>query len=317
MKSTRQLRRLAFFPCIIMGMLILLPSPMLATEEFSLASGKECGHCHLDENGGGELTAAGAGYLAFLEAAETGQTGSGIFSLGSPVGRLTRLLMGYLHFVTAVFWFGTILYVHIVLKPAYAAGGLPRGEVRVGLVSMAVMAATGVVLTFYRLSSFTDLFSTRFGVLLAIKIAIFLAMAGSALLVVLVIGPRLRRAATQRPTISAGGDLTAQDLAACTGQNGQPALVAFQGGLYDVSASKLWKEGNHFRKHQAGADLTSVLAQAPHGEEKILAMPRVGNLLPDAARKIPARERLFYAMAYFNLANVFLIILILALWRWW
>jgi len=26
-----------------------------------------------------------------------------------------------------VMWFGTILYVHLLLKPAYAARGLPRG----------------------------------------------------------------------------------------------------------------------------------------------------------------------------------------------
>jgi len=37
-----------------------------------------------------------------------------------------RLAVGYIHFLTAIFWFGTILYVHLILKPTYAVGGLPR-----------------------------------------------------------------------------------------------------------------------------------------------------------------------------------------------
>lgn len=61
--------------------------------------------------------------------------------------RLVRLAAGYVHLLVGILWFGTILYVHLILKPAYAAHGLPKGEVKVGLFSMAVMAATGGVLT--------------------------------------------------------------------------------------------------------------------------------------------------------------------------
>jgi len=71
----------------------------------------------------------------------------------SGFARLFRLLVGTLHLLTAVFWFGTIFYVHLVLKPAYASKGLPRGEVRVGLASMAVMAVTGIYLTLMRFES--------------------------------------------------------------------------------------------------------------------------------------------------------------------
>ena len=41
---------------------------------------------------------------------------------------MVRLIIGYLHLLTAIAWFGTILYVHILLKPACAAKGLPKGE---------------------------------------------------------------------------------------------------------------------------------------------------------------------------------------------
>ena len=44
-------------------------------------------------------------------------------------------------------WFGTILYVHLLLKPAYAARGLPRGELMLGWTCIVMMAITGIVLT--------------------------------------------------------------------------------------------------------------------------------------------------------------------------
>jgi hypothetical protein len=71
-------------------------------------------------------------------------------------------------------------------------------------------------------------------------------------------------------------------------------------------------------KHSAGNDLTDMLKNAPHGEDKILAMPQVGMLQMTAEK--PARlfhERLFYFFAYMNLVLVFVITFIIALWRWW
>lgn len=45
----------------------------------------------------------------------------------------SRLLIGSLHTLFGVFWFGTILYVDLILKLGYASRGLPRGEVKLGL----------------------------------------------------------------------------------------------------------------------------------------------------------------------------------------
>ena len=148
---------------------LFLAKPLLATEQYARATGKACSACHLDHAGGGELNAAGKTYLASL--ARTASPAS-----AGTVTRFCRLVAGYLHMITAFLWFGTILYVHLVLKPAYAAHGLPKGEVRVGLVSMAVMAVTGT----FSLSCGSilhTLFHTHFGVLLIIKITIFLIMA--------------------------------------------------------------------------------------------------------------------------------------------
>ena len=69
--------------------------------------------------------------------------------------------------------------------------------------------------------------------------------------------------------------------------------------------------------HPAGTDLTEALKLAPHGEDKVLAMPLVDSLLETGInRERPLHEKVFFFMAYMNLTMVFCIVLILALWRW-
>ncbi len=119
-------------------------------------TGKKCSFCHLDPAGGGELTEAGQAFFAQHEKS----AGS---ARPSAASRVFHFVVGFLHLLTAIFWFGTILYVHLVLKPAYASSGLPRGEVRVGLASMAVMAVTGGILAVYRIHSLHTLLHTHFG----------------------------------------------------------------------------------------------------------------------------------------------------------
>jgi predicted heme/steroid binding protein len=299
----------------IVGLFLLcsyiLSAPYLAgaTEEFAKQTGHACSYCHLDPGGGGELTVAGKAYAA------TRQDSTTQSQPGLPT-KLFRLVIGYLHFLTAIFWFGTILYVHLVLKPAYAAGGLPRGELRVGIISMLVIGTTGAILTWYRVTSVDMLIHTRFGILLVVKICLYLTMVLSALFVITVIGPRLK-AKRKDPTVTnITGDLTQEELAACDGKDGRPAYFAFEGKIYDATQSKLWKNGVHMGRHQAGSNLTEALQQAPHGADKVTTMAAVGNLVVTGPRKTPLHERVFYFMAYMNLVMVFSIVLILSLWRW-
>lgn len=294
---------------LFMAFMLCTSQRACATEEYAKQTGRQCSSCHLDPAGGGELTTSGRTFYATLHAkTEIPKTSMFIWGI--------HLLVGYIHFLTAVFWFGTILYVHLVLKPAYAASGLPRGEMRVGIISMAVMGVTGGVLTFYRVNSVDTLIHSRFGILLIIKVSLYLVMVISAAFVITVIGPQLKAKRRQPLPPAESGDLSPEELALCDGKEGVPAYFAFEGKVYDATMSRLWQQGVHMGRHNAGNDLTEALKQAPHGQDKATAMREVGKLIAAGPGKKELHERVFYFMAYMNLTIVLVIILILSLWRW-
>jgi len=68
-----------------------------------------------------ELNPAGKAYLA-------GRRKPGKPPGFLPVSPRVRFAAGFLHLLTAVMWFGTILYVHLLLKPAYASRVCPAGS---------------------------------------------------------------------------------------------------------------------------------------------------------------------------------------------
>ena len=72
-----------------------------------------------------------------------------------------------------------------------------------------------------------------------------------------------------------------EELSRYNGQGGAPAYVAFEGKVYDVTESFSWPEGLHAEVHQAGADLTAALEDAPHAAEVLEAFPVVGELAQD------------------------------------
>lgn len=281
---------------------------LLATPEYAEQTGYDCERCHGDSTGG-KLTPAGEKFRDDLRA-------KGLYRPLQPFQKAVRLVIGYLHLLTAIAWFGTILYVHILLKPAYAARGLPKGELILGWLGIGLMAITGTLLTFARIPSFHLFYTTRFGILLGIKIVLFLIMAASAAVVTFLIGPRMRKR-INLPVVRNGDQFSSEALSYFDGKEGRPAYFAYRGKVFDVSSSKLWREGSHMKKHTAGNDLTDLLKTAPHGEEKILGMPVVGSLITGEIKKKGLRyEKVFYFMAYMNLVFVFVITFIVALWRW-
>jgi predicted heme/steroid binding protein len=71
---------------------------------------------------------------------------------------------------------------------------------------------------------------------------------------------------------------TNKELEEYNGKNGKPAYIAYQGKVYDISRSDLWRGGEHMGIHQAGKDLTEEIELAPHTEEVFERMKLVGEL---------------------------------------
>ncbi len=70
---------------------------------------------------------------------------------------------------------------------------------------------------------------------------------------------------------------TKQQLALRNGQDKPEIWVAYKGLIYDVSASRLWKNGKHY-EHWAGQDLTDELKDAPHTSEVFKKFQPIGLL---------------------------------------
>ena len=59
-------------------------------------------------------------------------------------------------------------------------------------------------------------------------------------------------------------EITIRQLSLRNGQDHPSVWVAYRGRVYDVTRSRLWREGRHY-EHWAGQDLTSELDRdAPH-----------------------------------------------------
>ena len=74
-------------------------------------------------------------------------------------------------------------------------------------------------------------------------------------------------------------NFTEQELAAYDGKKGNSAYICHDGKIYDVSQSKLWREGVHMRRHHAGTDLTLEIQAAPHDTSMLERYPQVGVLV--------------------------------------
>ena len=86
-------------------------------------------------------------------------------------------------------------------------------------------------------------------------------------------------------------EFDADELARFNGENGSPTYVAYDGKVYDVSKSKLWRNGQHMKRHSAGSDLTADIQAAPHESDVLERYPQVG-IIASAAVEEPAMPQL-------------------------
>ena len=71
---------------------------------------------------------------------------------------------------------------------------------------------------------------------------------------------------------------TRSQLALRNGQDRDEIWCAYEGVIYDLSASRLWRNGKHY-EHWAGQDLTDELSDAPHTSSVFTRFSAVGKLV--------------------------------------
>lgn len=71
---------------------------------------------------------------------------------------------------------------------------------------------------------------------------------------------------------------TRSQLALRNGQDREEIWIAYQGKIYDVTHSRLWRQGKHY-EHWAGLDLTDELPDAPHTEKVFERFQQIGILV--------------------------------------
>jgi predicted heme/steroid binding protein len=179
-----------------------------------------------------------------------------------------------------------------------------------------VVLFTGPLMVIFRMKMLPGLFTTRFGILLLVKIAaaLVLLLSTASLLwygtVVLARRyKRMARAMDKGPEL----ELSSDDLMLFTGRGKRKALVAVDGRIYDVTGRNLWRRGIHPGGHHAGYDLSGDFAKAPHGKEVFERVAPVGRVLETESSK--GKWPLSWAVMS-GLAASGIILLVVALWRW-
>jgi len=74
-------------------------------------------------------------------------------------------------------------------------------------------------------------------------------------------------------------EISKSQLALRNGQDKPEIWIAYQGTVYDVTNSRLWRLGKHY-EHWAGQDLTDELKDAPHTERVFERLKVIGKLIP-------------------------------------
>ncbi|QAR33950.1 hypothetical protein EP073_11210 [Geovibrio thiophilus] len=87
-----------------------------------------------------------------------------------------------------------------------------------------------------------------------------------------------------------------EELSKFDGKEGRRAYIGYKGHVYDVTDSRLWKSGQHVKRHFAGRDLTEDLEKAPHTDEVFSRIQPVEALTESVAQVQSVSSDEFKAM---------------------
>ena len=76
-------------------------------------------------------------------------------------------------------------------------------------------------------------------------------------------------------------EMTRDELHGYDGKEENKSYVGYEGKIYDVTDSKLWRNGVHVKTHHAGHDLTRAMAAAPHGPEVMERFETIAELVEE------------------------------------
>jgi predicted heme/steroid binding protein/uncharacterized membrane protein len=76
-------------------------------------------------------------------------------------------------------------------------------------------------------------------------------------------------------------EMTKDELHGYDGKEEKKAYVAYEGKVYDVTDSKLWRNGMHVKTHHAGHDLSRAMAAAPHGPDVMERFESIAELVEE------------------------------------
>ena len=221
---------------ILIALLLLLfltPFPTNeadATETYAHRTGKGCIFCHQESNGG-QLKTVGFAYIRngyrypisekTLQKAEALQT---------PLHKTLRFIIGYLHLLAAIVFFGAIFYIHLFIKPTKLISGIPKAERLLGLSCMAILTVTGIYLTWVRIERWEEFFNNTFGLMLFTKIVLFIVMVLIGLTAVTVVHGKMKSRPQTRPQKSppaSANAIGADTIDQYDGSNGHPAYFIY------------------------------------------------------------------------------------------
>jgi|Deesub1362A_J573_1020465.scaffolds.fasta_scaffold00089_99 predicted heme/steroid binding protein len=281
--------------------------PVTARLQYAQETGQSCDTCHINSQTG-ELNEIGK---AFRESHTWPP------SL-RPTNPYLTFFFGFIHILSAVTWIGAIIFVHLIHTPhMVAAGGAPRKELVLGWTGMFGVLLSGIYLTFHRFGGIENLLSSPAGKVVLFKVGIFAVMASTALILTFYLNRQLKKI----PLIPRNVDLEELkefSLKEVESQKGDKVLVVVGGLVYDVTESKLWKNGIHAARHEAWRDLSKDIKRAPHGPnvlEKFRLVGYTGHAYEEA-KKAGQALTIFRLMAIMNLILGILAILLSSYLRW-
>lgn len=82
-------------------------------------------------------------------------------------------------------------------------------------------------------------------------------------------------------------EIDRENLSKHDGKEGHKAFIAVEGKVYDVTGNRLWKNGMHMNRHQAGSDLTEAITASPHGHDILAKIQAIGTLTKEEDEKPP------------------------------